>query len=486
MFTVQSETIGERCSPALPRVAARQAKCLCREGMIVSLVMLLALTAAGAASVPVFPLKVSANRRYLVDQKNVPFLIVGDTPQGLMGRLTEHDAEIYFADREAHGFNTAGWIDVMCAGHDYPDNVNAATPDGIRPFSGFVPGGTDFEHYNLIKPNEAYFTRLDHIVQIAARHHQAVFLDPIETIGWLSTLRNNGLKAAYAYGQYLGRRYKSYSNVLWLNGNDFNSWRNATDDALVQAVAKGIQSVDPDQLQTAELNVTTSSTFDDPTWVPLSALNSTYTYSPTYMQMMHSYNQKPVTPTYLVEAHYDLEDVGSPPDLGTPAVLRREEYWTMLSGGTGQFYGNSYTWSFKAGWQSHLDTPGVAQLGLWKEFFASLPWQDLVPDQDHSILVSGYGTYGTLQTRVSQSDYSTAAATPDGRFVVVYMPTARNIVMNMGALRGSARARWFDPTSGDYLDVPGSPFAKSGNQSFTPPEKNHDGDGDWVLMLDAR
>ena len=462
---------------------------------VVTLLALTAVTAGSAkleagtsssSSAPVFPLKVSANKRYLVDQKNVPFLIVGDTPQGLMGRLSEHDAEIYFADREAHGFNTAGWIDVTCAGHDYPDNVHATTPDGIRPFTGFVPGGADYQHYDLAKPNEAYFSRLDHIVQIAANHHQAVFLDPMETIGWLPTLRNNGLKAAYAYGQYLGRRYKGFANVLWMNGNDFNSWRDSTDDALVQAVAKGIHSVDPDHLQTVELNVFTSSSFDDPTWIPLSDLNSTYTYSPTYMQMIHSYNQKPIAPTYLVEAHYDLEDVGKPPDFGTPAVLRREEYWTMLTGGTGQFYGSAYTWSFKAGWQSHLDTPGVAQIKLWKEFFSALAWQDLVPDQNHSILTAGFGTYGTLQTRVSQSDYSTAAKTPDGSLVVVYMPTARTITVNMKALRGSTRARWFDPTTGAYQDVPGSPFANSGSHQFTPPGKNHDGDSDWVLLLNAQ
>jgi hypothetical protein len=187
-----------------------------------------------------------------------------------------------------------------------------------------------------------------------------------------------------------------------------------------------------------------------------------------------------------VEAHYDLEDVGKPPDFGTPGVLRREEYWTMLAGGTGQFYGNLYTWSFKAGWQSHLDTPGVAQLKIWKEFFAALPWQDLVPDQNHSILTAGYGTYGTLQTRVSESDYSTAAATGNGSLVVVYMPTARTITINMGALRGPTRARWFDLTIGSYLDFPGSPFANSGSHPFTPPGKNHEGDSDWVLLLDAR
>jgi len=458
--------------------------------------MLLALTAIGtgmaqtgaspSSSAPAFPLKVSANHRYLVDQKNQPFLIVGDTPQGLMGRLSEQDAEIYFADREANGFNAAGWIDVTCAGPDYRDNLNATTPDGLRPFLGFVPGGTDFQHYDLGKPNEAYFARLDHIVEIAARHHQAVFLDPMETIGWLPTLRNNGPSAAYAYGQYLGKRYQRFANVLWLNGNDFNTWKNSTDDALVQAVAKGIRSIAPDQLQTVELNVFNSSSFDDPTWIPLSDLNSTYAYSPTYMQMLHSYNQKPVAPAYLVEAHYDLEDVGKPPDFGTPNVLRREEYWTMLSGGTGQFYGNAYTWSFKAGWQTHIDTPGVAQLKIWKELFTALPWQDLVPDQDHSILTAGYGTYGTPQTRVSQSDYAAAAKTPDGALVVVYMPTARTITVNTGALRGATRARWFDPTIGAFQDVPGSPFPKSGSHSFTPPAKNHDGDSDWVLLLDAR
>lgn len=435
---------------------------------------------------PAFPLKVSANKRYLVDRNNVPFLIVGDTPQGLMGRLTEQDAEIYFADREALGFNSAGWIDVACAGPDFKDNLNATTPDGIRPYSGYVPGGTDFKYYDLSKPNDAYFARLDHMVQIGAKHHQAIFIDPIETIGWLPTLRNNGLKVAYAYGEYLGRRYKRFDNVLWINGNDFNTWRDSTDDALVQAVSKGIRAAAPEQLQTVELNVHTSSSFDDPTWIPLIEINSTYTYSPTYIQMLHSYNQKPVAPNYLVEGHYDLENVGKPPDYGTPNVLRREEYWTMLTGGVGQFYGNAYTWSFKSGWQKNLDTPGTAQLKLWKEFFTSLPWQDLVPDQDHSILTAGFGTYGTLQTRVSESDYATAAATPNGSLVVVYIPTARAITMNMKSLKAPARARWFDPTNAVYQEVPGGPFANSGSRVFTPPAKNHDGDSDWVLVLNAR
>ena len=34
-------------------------------------------------------------------------------------------------------------------------------------------------------------------------------------------------------------------------------------------------------------------------------------------------------------------------------------------------------------------------------------------------------------------------------------------------------------------DVAGGPFTNSGPKDFTPPAKNHDGDGDWVLLLTA-
>jgi hypothetical protein len=187
--------------------------------------------------------------------------------------------------------------------------------------------------------------------------------------------------------------------------------------------------------------------------------------------MLHSYNQKPVAPAYLMEGHYDLENVGDPPDFGTPLLLRKQNYWTMLTGGMGQFYGNKYTWSFADGWKNQIDTPGVGQLGIWKTFFSSVPWQDLVPDQDHSVLTGGYGTYGDVDTRVSESDYGTAARTPDGSLVVVYMPTARAVTLNMASLQGAAKARWFDPASGSYQETANGPVPNSGSHEFSPPAR---------------
>jgi hypothetical protein len=65
------------------------------------------------------------------------------------------------------------------------------------------------------------------------------------------------------------------------------------------------------------------------------------------------------------------------------------------------------------------------------------------------------------------------------------MPTARTITVNMASLKANATAKWFDPTNGAYTSIPGQPFPNSGTPKFTPPEKNHDGDSDWVLLLDA-
>ena len=59
------------------------------------------------------------------------------------------------------------------------------------------------------------------------------------------------------------------------------------------------------------------------------------------------------------------------------------------------------------------------------------------------------------------------------------------ITINLASLRSPAKARWFDPTDGSYHDVAGEPLINRGHHQFTPPGKNHDGDDDWVLLLEA-
>ena len=418
---------------------------------------------------PAFPLSVARSGRYLVDRDGRPFLIVGDSPQALVVDLSETQAEHFFANREAAGFNSV-WVNLLC--NQYTGGrANGTTYDGIAPFTSAG---------NLATPNPAYFRRVDAMIHLAAKHHLAVFLDPIETGGWLKVLQGNGAAKAFAYGRYLGLRYRRYPNIVWLNGNDFQTWSQPGDDALVLAVAKGIRSVDPDQLQTVELNFLTSTSLDDPRWRGIVGLNAAYTYSPTYAEVLKGYDRADHVPVFMVEANYEGEHAYTGPE-----TLRRQEYWTMLSGATGQFYGNKYTWQFLPAWPAYLDTVGSRQMTFVTNLFARRPWFDLVPDTGHRLVVAGYGTYSDSGD-VNGSDYVTAARTPDGRLAIAYLPSDHPVVVDTGRMAGPrVRADWYDPTSGRYRAIAGSPLARGRRRTFTPPGKNQGGDHDWVLVLTA-
>ena len=171
---------------------------------------------------------------------------------------------------------------------------------------------------------------------------------------------------------------------------------------------------------------------------------------------------------FVVEDHYEDENIGWPPnahngDLGTPLVNRRQDYWTMLSGATGKHYGNHNIWRLmdgckgepgwkirlrwlliyffgfdlgNPGWKRHLNTQCVAELAYMKALFEPRRWYDLVPDQTHVVVTAGYGTYSATG-KVSENDYATAARTPDGSLVIVYLPTVRSITVDMSKLKGT-------------------------------------------------
>src|SRR5579859_7179758 len=139
-----------------------------------------------------------------------------------------------------------------------------------------------------------------------------------------------------------------------------------------------------------------------------------------------------------------------------------------------QLYGNHTTWTFPSGWQNSLDTTGVAELGVMRSFFVSEPWQQLVPDA--SFITSGTGTYTTNGVDVLQSDYATAAVTPDGAHAVVYIPSARTVAVNLSRLQASVTARWIDPTNG---------ASRPATAPYTTPGVHADGASDWLLAFDA-
>lgn len=78
-----------------------------------------------------------------------------------------------------------------------------------------------------------------------------------------------------------------------------------------------------------------------------------------------------------------------------------------------------------------------------------------------------------------------AAATSDGGFAAVYMPSARTVKLDLTKLARDLKIEWFDPTNGETHSIPKSLTGKNGSASCTPPAKHFGGGSDWVLLLDS-
>jgi hypothetical protein len=170
-------------------------------------------------------------------------------------------------------------------------------------------------------------------------------------------------------------------------------------------------------------------------------------------------------PFFLIESTYEGEHNS------TPVQIRRQAYWAVLCGATGQIMGNRPIWLFDPGWQSAMDAPGSISLAHLKTLFISRPWQDLVPDQKHAVVTSGLGEFNGL-------DYVAAARTSDGSTVIAYLPAGNIVTVDMSRISGNkTQAWWYDPRTGKPKAI--GQFPTSGSKQFTPPDNS-----DWVLILD--
>ena len=126
----------------------------------------------------VYPLRPSANGRYMLDASNAPFLIIGDAPHSILANLNNSDAVTYLTDRGQRGFN-ALWIELLCDSYTFGFG-NEGTPNygrdvnGNNPFTSTLAGG----YYDLTTPNEAYWSHVDFIVQQAAAQRVAMPVHP--------------------------------------------------------------------------------------------------------------------------------------------------------------------------------------------------------------------------------------------------------------------------------------------------------------------
>jgi len=211
-----------------------------------------------------YPVRVASDRRHLIDQSGTPFLVQGDAPWSLIAGLTNEESEKYLETRRRQGFNS---VIVNLIEHKFRGPVNRY---GEGPF--LTPG-------NFSTPNEKYFEHADWVIRKAAEKKIQVFLAPIylgyigTEEGWIEELKANGADKARNWGRYVGKRYRTFNNIVWIIGGDRNP-----DEAreVVDAVAQGIKETDERHILTAHCHPENSAMdqYRQEGWLDL---NDTYT-----------------------------------------------------------------------------------------------------------------------------------------------------------------------------------------------------------------
>jgi hypothetical protein len=155
----------------------------------------------------------------------------------------------------------------------------------------------------------------------------------------------------------------------------------------------------------------------------------------------------------------------------TELQVRRQAWWALTCGATGQFFGSFPVWMMCPGWESALDSPGARDMAHLRTFVDAIRWWEQAPDLEHRLVVAGLGSDTDL-------DRATAALAVDGSQAVVYVPSPRTLAINLAHLGGWVTAiRWFQPSTGIWTS--GGLVNRRGHLELSTP-----GEGDWALVLD--
>jgi hypothetical protein len=462
--------------------------------LVISLIALAAMFSSPAIiqaqatrSVKGMKLAISSNKRYLVNQNGEPFFYLGDTAWTLLKRLDREELEDYLKNRAAKGFTVIQTY--VLRGLEVPN----------------LYGDLTLMDKDPAKPNDAFFKNVDHIVNRANELGLVMGL----VVAYGEHVRQTRTKEqvfnpsnAFAYGKFLGSRYKD-NCVIWLLGGDRSP---VGDEAVWAAMAKGLK----DGSQGTQLvsyhghgpsagvtGYSSSFWLHNESWLDFNMIQSGHRWGvPNYDFVTHDYLLMPVKPTIDMEPRYEAHvvlDGGSAGKRIDAHQEREAAYWAMLAGAAGHGYGNnniyqfydeasqkpSYkndysfpfsSWRGTTHWRRAMDFEGAYDMGVMRKLFELRPWYRMVPDQ--SVIAFGQG---------EGEDHIRAGRAADGSFIIAYSPFGHLIGVHMDKLPGkNIKAHWYDPREGTWIPI--GQYSNTGIREFVPPSNGPQ--SDWVLVLE--
>ena len=423
------------------------------------------------------PLRVSKNRRFLEHRDGTPFFYLGDTAWELFHRLSREDAERYLEKRRQQGFTVI-------------QAVVLAEFDGLGTPNAY--GDRPLDHNDPETPNEKYFAHVDWIVRKAAE--KGLFIGMLPTWGDKVVLERWGKgpvifpadhpEIARQWGRFLGGRYKSAQNVIWILGGDrIGKGFEPVWNAMAAGLAEGDGGA---HLKTYHPGGGHSSSewFAEAPWLDFNMLQSGHAQRNLENDHMidRDYAIKPVKPVLDGEPRYENHPINWNPDSGwfDAIDVRQAFYWSVFAGGMGVTYGCHDVWQFRTPdrepisssrsyWYDVINLPGAWQVLHLRRLLLSRPFVEREPDQE---MIVGGPTQGDTHPR----------ATRGRGYAFVYLPTGAPITLRLGRISGpEIQTWWFNPRTGQsWLS---ERLTNHLTHEFKPPEAAGRGH-DWVLVLD--
>jgi hypothetical protein len=418
-------------------------------------------------------LKVSPNDHYLQYEDGTPFFWLGDTGWDLFKKLKKDEIEKYLENRRQKGFNVIQAV------------ILAGNPNKYRDRS--------FRDHDPLQTVEDYFELVDWSVKKA--FEKKMFMALLPTWGDKVTgsrheppLFNEA--NAYKYGLFLGKRYRSDPNVIWVIGGDHPAFTDSADWRPVwRAMAKGLRegAVHPVLICYHPAGESSSTQF----WKGGNTLDMNMMQSghrthdlPVWSWVRRDYGLMPSKPVLDGEPNYEDHPVNWNPKNGyfRDYDVRKQIYRSVFSGACGVTYGHNSIFQFyEQGdkkinfadryWTEALDRPGAFQAGYLKKLILSRPPLVRVPDQ--SLILNGQGK--------DPAEYITAFRDADDSYAMIYLPIGKKIEINTSLLKAKKiKAWWVDPKTGKIEKS--YSFKAKKNQWFTPTTFGKG--NDWVLVLD--
>ena len=464
-------------------------RALVRPFLAGSLALTLTAAAPAQSARELPPLKVSANKRFLETADGQPFFWLGDTAWELFHRLNRNEVDAYLRNRAERRFTV-----IQAVALAELDGLNEPNPYGHRPLLNNDPSTPDVRD----GPANDYWDHVDYVIDRAAA--RGIYIGLLPTWGDKWNLKRGAgpeifnPQNAETYGQWLGKRYKDRTNVIWILGGD-RPIENDTHRDITRAMARGLQSGDGgSHLITFHPpgGSGSSAWFHDDPWLHFNMRQNGHTaeFTGRYDQTRADYDRAPAKPVIDGEPIYEDHPVAfDAKRLGHSIAsdVRRPLYWNLFTGAFGHTYGHHSVWQMWSDgrkpvnnplmpWFEAMLQPGAAQMQHGRALVESRPFLDRIPD-------AGLVIAGSVPTSMPGAGRYQFVATRDsaGTYAMVYAPVGRPFRVRMSAIKAAnVKGWWFNPRDGQAKLI--GIFPNAAEREFVPPDTGEM--LDWILVLD--